>query len=397
MTTTNPTPTASQADQNGATVEAALNDPNLATDPAPVPAPAPDTMSVDELAKLDDAEIDKLLEGTAPSKSSATPEPTPEPTAAPAPAGTPDPAGEEPSLDAEGKPIMIPIQRLNKEISERRRLEDENKRLMQDRAYLAGKDAASKAAAPAAPVVDQEELTTANLVKLKNDETKLVTDMAKLFDDGKITLAQYEEKKAALTEKVAGIRNTLNSRLNDVRAAKAVPTEDKIEQAISNDTRLAELNRQILNDNPWMGNVPETMTDALHEAAESYLDKQGLNLPKHPTMSDVLQRVEDIRLAMVVVAKQWGLDKMVAAPAPAATPNPAPAGAKTPDKQEQIRDKLKLAASHPPVTGDAGAALPTDVIKADNYESRSDADLAKLSPKELDMLIERSMKPSRAA
>ena len=140
-----------------------------------------------------------------------------------------------------------------------------------------------------------------------------------------------------------------------------------------------------------MSNVPKSLEGPMADAAAEVLAQHNIFLPKNPAFQELVEYTADLRSAMVDVARAWGFEKIAGVPATGTTTAPQKAN------PDQIRSKLALARQQPPITTIAGAALPTDAMAGLQPENRTTDELAKLSPKELDALIERESRLGKAA
>lgn len=340
--------------------------------------------SLAELESMSPEELDKMLtEGTKPvEKQEAAPA-----ASTSAPAGEKDSAGDEDPEDPEAAGQMVPRARLNQEVQKRRALEQEREQLLQDRAYMAGK-ADAAATAPKEPEVDPEAIVSFNIKKLGENFNDNILKLAQQFDDGEITAIEWERKKQDLNAKYNEYHGQFTAQLQQIQDRKNAPNPQMLAEQLGAHRGLAAHTKQLEDANPWMGHVKPELAKAMTKAAEEILAQHQIFLPKNFTLQDLADYTADLRTAMVEVGRAWDLDKIAA---PAATTTPASAGPQKADPS-QIRSKLDLARQQPPLTSSVGAGLPTDAMAAFQPENRSVDDLAKLSPKELDALIERESK-----
>lgn len=341
--------------------------------------------SLSDLEKMSGAELDKMLmEGT---KAVEAP-------AAAAPVGDIPAAGGAAPTDEDGLPAdpngTVPIARLNQEIQKRRKLEQEREQLLQDRAYMAGK-ADAAASATAEPPVDHEAVIAFNLQKLAENYNDNIVKLAKQFDDGEFTAAEWKQREQQLEASFKKYQQKFTADLEEVRIRKNTPDPRTVAQDLENHAGLKAHSTKLEQDNPWLANIPKQLEGPMADAAVEVLAQHNIFLPKNPSFQELVEYTADLRSAMVDVARAWGFEKMAGTPASGTTTATQKAD------PEQIRSKLALARQQPPVTTIAGAALPTDAMSGIQPEHRTTDELAKLSPKELDALIERESRQGKAA
>lgn len=387
-----PTPAPAAPATETPNVDAAIT--AIETAPPAAPAAAPEKEpTVDELAKLEPDEIARMLE--AGTTAVATP-PAAAPAAAPA-----APAADHAAPPAEGDEgapgDMIPRVRLNQEIQKRRDLEAQNAKLVEERAYLAGRaDAAAAApAAPAAPKEDPVEVITQNLQTLSRNFNEAQLKLAEEFDQGNLSAKEWKQKEQALIAANRRLETQFNNDLIEHRRAQSQPDPQKVVNVIQNHAGLKAKTQEIMDANPWMASLPARLQGPIQQEAEEILESQMITLSPNASLAEQLSYTYDLRLAMVDVAKRWGFGGGAAA-APAAPTAPA-ATTTQQATPEQIKSKLELSRTQPAIPNLAGSSLPTDAMAGIPLESMSVDQIASLDPKVLAALTEREGRGGKAA
>lgn len=159
----------------------------------PVETPqAPIAEVVTEVVDVDDADLNAAVAEAQAEETGATQQ-TEGTASQPAPAPAPQPAPQK-----EAPPVaMIPKPRLDQALSEAERLRQEN-------AYLKGRVDAQAAAAPAAPAAPAQPQQTPEQALAAIDAA--TDDLAKRFDDGEITMAEFKREERKLTSQAIAIR-----------------------------------------------------------------------------------------------------------------------------------------------------------------------------------------------
>lgn len=350
-----------------AAAPAAGDAPAATTDAPADAAPITETTSIKDLAKLN---LDELL---------MTEGKKPEAAAKPAEGAEPKPEGEISEADKELAGIKtpsIPKPRFDEVNNKAKTLEEENEKLALENARLRGfAEGVTSKGTTSTPETTKDPIAEieSDLATLNSDKDLAIINIAKEFDEGKITMVEAEQRKAAVFKNVDAIKAVLNTRLEEAKSVPQQPIEE-IHRTVNSDPRLQQATAKLVADNPWLNAVPPEATELLKQIATQEMVKAGI--PNVPTVESTWQ----LRQRIAMVGQRLGYDKLqVQATTPAKATPPAPAV--TP---EQRKEKLDLAAAHPPAPGVGGTtALGTDAIGAVvNDQSVSVRDLAKTLPKD---------------
>lgn len=381
MTITNDNPNLDPSNPEGASanIDAALREADKTTPDGDVSNVPPEKLTDDQqfnaLENLSDAELEKMLDGGDDAAAPAAQDPAPgvaEPAAAPA-APAPDPAARQPEF--------IPYARFAEVNTKARDLEAENTRLREDRAYLAGRDAA-RTAAPKADDVDEEAVIIGNLERLQANYKAAALKLADEFDNGGITMREYREREQKLNEVSDALADKFATRLNVVRDQKNTPDPQLVRNTINTDPVLVLRTNELKAQNPWLDKASVPLLETLKERATANLAAKGVNLGPD-TSSTWLLRQE-----MAAVGNAMGLQALGAPSAPAApaAPGTTPQNPNTPTV-DQGKAKLALAGQQPPLPTTAGVNAPTDALKTVKAEEMTEDQLASLSVTELDAIL----------
>lgn len=259
----------------------------------------------------------------------------------------------------------VPLAALKETREKVRSAAEENEELKQQLAYMAGQLDAMKtsgtapAALPSSPaaVVDpydqhlqavDTELVARN-EKFKADKMAL----AKTYDDAELTYSELIRQQEQLEAGYYRDITPLVQQREDINRAKAAPNPEVVHERLVNDPWVAQRTEQIRAENPWIDRIPQTLFDTLTDQAAQVMQSRGIALDSSPDATVVL------RQTIAEVGKKWGLDAFGTQPA---APSGAPATAMP--TVEQRKDKLTLAANHPPSIGKTGMSGQPDDMSA---------------------------------
>ncbi|MCC6775637.1 MAG: hypothetical protein IT537_03215 [Hyphomicrobiales bacterium] len=377
--------------------------PGAAEAPQPAPAP-PESDDVDDIELREAKAAAKAEEAAAqpPQPAAVEGQTAPPAAAAPAPAAAPvaaaEPAPAEPAAHEPQQPAapaarppmpMVPKARFDEVNSRATAAEAARQKAEQDAAYWRGRAEAQQGAAsapgqpPAQPAPQTPEQRVAAI-----RESKLA--LAKRFDDGEMTMADYERQRDGLDDQLHAIRE-------ESMMGKVAPQQSQAPAGGSDALYLETLTAQLEDKHPWVKVFDQVGTDRdwafLDGEARANLTERGVALDRG-TLSSYHLREEMARLAdeygpglLTKRAAEKGvtLPASPAAPAPPAPPPTTPPAAPPSGQRTlstiaaQRAEKLGLAAQAPPrldalhgVTGETGG------ISESQLDAMSDDDIGNL-------------------
>lgn len=299
--------------------------------PAPAEAPAPAPAEVER--DIDDVAFDAAVaEAKAEEAAAAQPQ---------ADAATGQPAAAAP---AAAQPQTIPKARFDEVNARARQAEEHAAKLAADNAYLRGladaRGGIPATGTPAAPPAQQTPEQRLAAVRAEK------ATLAKQFDEGELTMADFEAKRDALEDKIEALRD---ERLNERMIAKTGS------QASEGSALYVEtITRQLEKDHPWVGEFEAVGSDA----DWNYLKQLGIErcISKGIDIRQGEIGRYELRKAVAEIADELGpsllASKMAranrAAPAIGQTSQPQPT---TPPLSPSVRArqaKLDVAAGAPP-------------------------------------------------
>lgn len=276
-----------------------------------------------------------------------------------------DLAGNKPndSSSNAGQPHTIPKPRFDEVL-------EENRQMREQLAYLKGKEDGGqgsqqdgKPEEPQQPSAEQQVQAIDNRIKELNSQYNSDVDkLAAQFDDGALTMVEWQKKSREIQQQANAAYNQLSSQKQQVIDKANEPSFEQVQQNINNNPALVDATEKLAQANPWFEAIPETAVDMLNHQALQRLQSQGHIV--EPTVESTWA----IRQTMVAIGKELGWDSVYGSTTPAGTNTPPantgngqqPAPGQ-PTAQDR-KDKLDLAKSHPPSVNQAGVGLPTSSI-----------------------------------
>jgi hypothetical protein len=387
--TNNPNPPSKeggQPDENK--LDSAVRQADSSTPDGQVQQVKPDELADDKefnaLEKLSEDDLEKMLSGekpaaAAPAAQPGAPAAGTDPASPSAPAATQQPgapAATQADDDDKTVPIgFIPKARFDEVNNRSKALEEENVKLREERAYLAGRDSARVPDPANEP--DQEGVLVGNLRKLNENFNASNLKLAEQFDAGEITAKEWKEKEQKLKEINEALQRQFEDKLDGVRRARSAPDPETVNRTINDDPWLKTRTAELRTAHPWIDNVSPQLLEVLKTHAAQALANKGISLG-----ADV-QSTWYLRQEMAAVGTAMGLNALGRTAAPAGT---QPQNPNAPTVQ-QGKDKLALAGNQPPMPTAAGVNAPTDAVKTNKVEEMTEDQLSRLSTQDLDAIL----------
>ena len=297
-----------------------------------------------------------------------------------------DDAGDEPPAPAgDSKTPMIPKNRLDQVLNrsklaeaEAKKLADKAIELEKQVAYFKGladgKTPADKGGDTPTPA-DPAKVIESSLNRLESDYEAAIVKVAEEFDDGKITMKEAELRKANINRNRDTIRNNLWREMEKVHAEQNQPDPEAAKAGILADPILTSNTKQLMDQNPWLGALPQAATDVLYNMALGEMDRRGIANVPTPEATWAL------RVLMYEAGVALGFNKIAVAATPTTPTTTQKVDGQSPTA-DQRKAKLELANGHPPAPNVGGTTSPgTDVVSAAvNDKNVSARDLAKMLP-----------------
>lgn len=374
-----PAATPQQAPQAQPQPQATPQDPGM-----PDAVNAPGVPQPSEAERLE-AEFAAMMAGTTPAQPPAPGQPQ-----APAASQTPP---EQMVQDPETGQ-QVPLSALLAIREENRKLKEENLKLQ---GY---KEAASQfspqGARQPATKTPQDQIAELNEYsrRVSDNFTTQVEKLAELYDKGDISYVDLVKKQNALRVQTDDIMGKITGKARELERVASAPTPEQVQQMAENDPYLVSNTNVLVQQNPWINNLPEAAFENLRLNALDSMKQMGL-----PVDSSV-QSIWNLRQAMVNVGRNFGYDRAFAQPAQGQpqAPQQAPAAQQqqAPVMQppanplavtaQQRANKLQLANSHPPSPSWTGATSPQGVPGMNgmtpNIEGMTPLQIANALPKD---------------
>lgn len=341
----------------------------------PEPAIDIEKTSVDDLVNMDPAKLQALLEqnGDIDPGASTVEGGTPADTVN---SGEPG-ATEGADSHGESKVAMIPKPRFDAVLTEKNNLAAENMKLREEKAFLAGVAAKTTTQADSQPQVAVDPIKEINdkIVEIDKTVEQEIEKVAKQFDNGDITLVDFEREKKKINQNARVLITGQINRRNKLLAERNKPTPEQIQAEIDNDPDLIAARSDLVKENPWITNTPDNVLDELAQLAQIRLVKQGVEIKQ-----DVDTQWK-ISWTLAQIGKELGYatvyaEKPGTPAAPAPTVKTANNGySPTP---AQTSAKKQLATQTPPLPTMGGSTGPLKPGTDVNVEETSVDDLAKL-------------------
>lgn len=335
--------------------------------------------SIDELMKMDPGQLAALLDKKEPTQGADT-----------VPAAEADTQeGGEPQGD--NRVTMIPKPRFDEVLSDRNKLAEENAKLKEEKAFLSGVTVGAKVTGQPTqePTSDPLKEVAQKLEELDATVQANITATAAQFDNGDITLADFEKKKLEIHRNAKTIQNGLLNRRERIITERNKPSPEQQLQNIESDPDLVAATKGLIQENPWFANVPDENYEELAQLAQIRLVKQGI-----PIRNDA-ETQWNIRWTMAEIGKQFGYDRVYGGggnPSPAQPPKitPATKPGYTPTP-EQKAAKRELERNTPPAPTLGGQVAPVKIGSDEiDVDSMSVEELSKLPASVLQKLSEKS-------
>ena len=312
--------------------------------------------------------------------------------------------GEQPAAGADqdddaGKTPTIPKARFDEVNGERKELkgkvsesEQELERLRQqaakdaeEKAYLKGllegrgaiNQPEGYTSTGGKPPVDKLKEFDDDLVKLDKDRKEAIKNLAKEYEDGKITMPDMIERQENINASAAELRRRIESVKHEYVQQANAPKHEDVKASINADPRLQTATKALFDKNPWIGHIPPAGAEVLLGLATQAMVKDGHK--NEPTVESTWM----LRQYMVKVGKDLGYDKLATAGASNTNANGNTDKTKAQPTAEQRKAKLELASELPPAPNLGGSAnLPTDALGGIDYNSVGVRELSAMLPKE---------------
>lgn len=323
-------------------------------------------LSFSELEGKDAAELEKMLgEGSSfglireikTDTKAPAPEPSKETTTQEEGQATEE-AGEtegDETAEAGKKATMIPKPRLDAVLAENKRLAEELAKQKETNAFLAGKEAASKPNAQPQPdpIVDLR----GKYQRLQEGVDTRIDRIWEKVDNAEITNVEARRLERKVLSDAALVRRGLDAEKQRLEQARNAPSPEQVAREIDEDPILEAKTAKLVEANPWLDTMPEEIFNSLVELAINRLEKNG------QVVTQDAAGTWRIRQEIVKVGAEHGYNKLFTN---GFGGNPKPVD-KDPSRlasSEQLREKTKLAATHPPATKQGGVNASTNIVQA---------------------------------
>lgn len=332
-------------------------------------------LSFSELEGKDAAELEKMLgEGVSSGITREIKTDTKAPAPAPTEKPTEAPTGEEEateesegeSEEGEGKKsTMIPKPRLDAVLAENKRLQEELAKQKETTAFLAGKEAATKQTQQ--PTVDPIKELTGKYQKLQEGVDARIDRIWQKVDDAELTNVEARRLERKVLSDAALVKRGLDAEHSRLKAAKNAPSPEQVAQEIDDDPILAAKTAKLVETNPWLDTMPDEIFDSLVELAINRLERSG------QVVTQDAAGTWRIRQEVVKVGIDKGFDKLFTNFGGTAV-KPADKDQSKMVTSEQLKDKTKLANTHPPATKQAGINASTNIVQAHGITNNTSFD-----------------------
>lgn len=280
------------------------------------------------------------------------------------------------------KQANIPAGRFNEVNEEKKALQEERDRLMQEMRemreqmqYMKGRvdTLATMPQQPASqqqqPQVDPIEQLNTQLQQATQAYNSSIDAIADQFDKGKIGMAEYKQKERELNEKFGKIQNNILSKRRQV-----VNQQDRNPQAeedrLLKNPWLVSQTEKLVQANPWLDGMPDPVFDGLEQTARRMCQEQGATLTGP-------RGAMNIRKAMAAIGRHYGYDRVYGTSANGQGQPGQPQGGqpmRTFPTARQRADKIDLSNNHPPHVSDGGTGIPGDGTSYTNEQMESMTD-----------------------